>query len=499
MTPAPADPVLLIAPEGAGVRAIEPSPEARTAIDAAADANGDADIFLLRPSGARADPAWRGRRCRSHERNLESLRFACLVPPGALAARRTALEAALAEPLPPRAEGWRELTRRLCAASRVVRVAATAAALGDAPCPAFAGVQPSDVLVMGQIEVSTSLYFDFLEAAPDIAVRFRALTRLEVDAPHLAAARLVVLTRTLHRFWDEGVIAFLEAAGVPWVWFTDDNFQVLAAERGAPGFFSGPRMRRTLAGAAEVWASTPALAAALAPLHPRVKVWGPVLDPLLAGAQPAPSDRLTIAAPGGDFRVAGLAEGPIQALRGLAAAAQLRIVATAAAAAALAPELPGVEVIAMPMERSFRQFLRQWRRHAPDLVLHPAGATANAPYKCPTAAIVAGYLGAVPVVAGEPAYEGWGAPEGVFRLEEHGLAAAAALARDPAGRTDLRARLGIALAARFGDGGRSAWMMSLGRDARHSSRAVLPALGGRRAALRIAAVTRRMRDVVARP
>ena len=62
----------------------------------------------------------------------------------------------------------------------------------------------------------------------------------------------------------------------------------------------------------------------------------------------------------------------------------------------------------------FRQFVREWRRFAPDILLHPAGATSNAPYKTPTAAIVARYLGAVPVVSDEPAYQGWSEADGVL-------------------------------------------------------------------------------------
>ena len=276
------------------------------------------------------------------------------------------------------------------------------------------------VLVLGQIEVSTSLYFDFLEASPEAVVAFRAPTRLAVDGPHLVAADLVVLVRTLHRFWDEGVIAFLTAAGVPWVYFTDDNFQALAAERDASSFFTAARMRRALAGAAEVWASTPALAAALEPLHPAVKDWGPVLDPVLAVAALRPDAPLTVAIAGGDFRVGGLAGAPVSQLAAIAGRQPLRLLATPAVAQALAPQLPGAEIVTQPNERSFRQFIRQWRRHGVHILLHPAGHTANAAFKCPTAVLTAGYLGAVPVVADEPAYLGWGEPEGVVRLGDDG-------------------------------------------------------------------------------
>jgi hypothetical protein len=340
-------------------------------------------------------------------------------------------------------------------------------------CPSFASpLAGVDVLVLGQIEVSTSLYFDFLEAAPDVTVAFRAFTSLEIDAPHLAGAGLVVLVRTLHRFWDEGVVDFLKAAGVPFVWFTDDNFLVLRAEGDASAFFTPARMRRALSGAAALWASTAKLAEAHASLHPDVRVWGPVLDPLLAnGAAPADGP-LTVVLPGGDFRFIGLEGQPIERLGAMAAAEPLRVIATAAAAKAVEPELGAAEVVVMPGERSFRQFVRRWRRFGPDILLHPEGATANAPYKCPTAVLVAGYLGAAPVVADEPAYDSWGEREGVLRLGDDamGLIRAASGVRKPHWRADMGDRLSRALRRRFDGEGRVVMLREAQRAAGETPR-----------------------------
>jgi hypothetical protein len=480
---------------------IEAGADLLAAIVDAADRNPDADAFTLAVTGLAADPAWRGRRCRSHERNLESLRFSNLIPPGGLVVRRQTLRDV---GLPVAADGWREFVRRACRATRVVPVAAVVVRRrqveGETPCPGFAPPEPRPhVLVFGQIEVSTSLYFDFLEASPDVSVAFRAPTRLAVDAPHLAGADLVVLVRTLHRFWDEGVIGFLETAGMPYVYFTDDNFQALAAERGAPSFFNPKRMRRALAGAAEVWASTPALAAALEPLHGAVRVWGPVLDPVIAAPPRQPGAPLTVAIAGGDFRVSGLGGAPVRQLAALAGRGPLRLIATPAVARALVPQLPGVEIVIQPNERSFRQFVRQWRRHGVDILVHPAGATANAAYKCPTAALTAGYLGAVPVVADEPAYQGWGEAEGVVRLGEDGdgLAEVASRMDDADWRSDMCRRLAAALADGFSDEGRAGRLRSLMRQGQGDAAKILASPGflGRRAALAVAYATRRIRDL----
>ncbi len=495
------DLVFPVTPDGVPPEAAWP------ALAAAADANPDAGAFRLRARGLAAERAWRGRRCRAHERNLECLRFAHLIPPGALAARRRVIDAA-ADGLAPGlgADWWRALTRRIAATTRVADVEATVTRTARLPaepaCPSFAPrLGAVDVLVLGQIEVSASLYFDFLESAPDVTVGFRAFTSLEIDAPHLAEAGLVVLVRTLHRFWDEGVIEFLRAAGVPFVWFTDDNFLALRAEGDASAFYAAARMRRALAGAAAVWCSTERLAEAHRPLHPDVKVWGPVLDPLLRNASPPADGPLTVVLPGGDFRASGLAGEPTQRLRAMAEAEPVRLVATAAAAKALAPELGAAEIVVLPQERSFRQFVRRWMSFGPDILLHPAGATANAPFKCPTAVVVAGYLGAAPVVADEPAYDGWGENEGVLRLGDDamGLIRAASGVRKADWRADMGERLDRALARRFGGKGRELVIRAAVADAGEASRRgaaqVLgsPAFRRRRWALRLARWTRALR------
>ncbi len=498
------DLVFAIAPDG-----LPPEPVWQALADAVA-ANPDADAFRLRSHGLKPQRAWRGRRCQAHERNLESLRFAHLIAPGSLVARREAMDAAAAGLAPGLgADWWRALTRRIAATTRVVEVEAAvtrAAPLpGEPACPSFAPrLDGVDVLVLGQIEVSTSLYFDFLEAAPGVTVAFRAFTSLAVDAPHLAGARLVVLVRTLHRFWDEGVIDFLRAAGVPFVWFTDDNFLALRAEHDASAFYTAGRMRRALAGAQAVWCSTERLAEPHRTVHPDVKVWGPVLDPLLKAGAPPQDGPLTVVLPGGDFRASGLEGEPIQRLAAMAAAEPIRVVATAAAGKALAPELGAADVVVLPLERSFRQFVRNWRSFGPDILLHPEGATTNAPFKCPTAVIVAGYLGAAPVVADEPAYDGWGDTEGVLELggDAMGLIRAASGVRKPDWRADMDARLTRALARRFGGEGRAAMIQATiagaGETVRRGAAQVLAAaeFRRRRLARRLAYATRGFRTLI---
>ena len=484
-------------------------------LTAATVVDPNADAFRLEVKGLAPDPLWRGRRCGSHERNLESFRFANLAPFGGLLARREALLAALAD-LPADAgdDWWRIVCRRIGQAGRIadldVTVRRRARMDGELAAPGFATLPraAARVLVLGQIEVSTSLYFDFLEAMPDLSVAFRPLTRLALDAPVLASADLVILVRELHRFWDEGVIDFLDAAGVPYVWFTDDNFLALKAEGEARAFYALPRMQRALAGAVAVWTSTDTLAAAHLWLHPHVSVWRPVLDPFLHRPPPAPSGPLTIALPGGDFRLPGLVGPPLDRLREIAEGPGLRLVVTPAGGEMLRQALPRAETVVLPLDRSFRQHIRTWRRFSPDILLHPAGVTANAPFKTPTAAIVAGYLGAVPVVADEPAYQGWGEMDGVLRLgvDGEGLALAAQQVRQFDWRADMQLRLAGALTARFGADGRVRRLMDLARPSpRRNALAVSqnildsPQFARRQVARRLIRLARALSDRVRPP
>ena len=161
--------------------------------DAAAGAIPTPARFASSAHGLTPERAWRGRRCQVHERNLESLRFAHLIAPGALVVRRELIDAAAAGLAPGLgADWWRALTRQIAATSRVADVddgrrphgaASPASRPVRASRPRLDGV---DVLVFGQIEVSTSLYFDFLESAPG---RHRRLPRLHQPRHRRAASR----------------------------------------------------------------------------------------------------------------------------------------------------------------------------------------------------------------------------------------------------------------------------------------------------------------------
>jgi hypothetical protein len=483
-------------------------------ICAVASTCGDAGVLTLPIGGFPRDRAWRGRRCRGHERNVESLRFASLFPLGSFLVRRNLLRDLCAAGLP--ADRWWSW-RLVATLSRSVRFQTTTTAAvtrgrplrGEPPQPAFlppdilapeAQSKPR-VLVFGKVDVSVSLYFDFLRELTSISVGYRQRTRLSADAPHLAAASLVILVRDLDRFWDEGVIDFLDRAGVPYVFFWDDYFITLRAERRASIFFTEARIRRALRGARALWASTPALAEVSAPLHERVEVWSPARDSVLEAALTRPGPVLAVAVAGGDFRLGGLRTRFLDTLEAAAVRAPVRLLVRPSAVPALADKARGVSLIAAPTDESFPQFIRAWRAAGVDILLHPEGDTRGTPFKCPTSAFVAHYLGAVPVVAPEPAYADWSQADGVL-VEGAGhteLAAAIEAASDSDWRQAMSGRLAQTIARRFCGKTQARLLLSHLREApdaatqaRRLAEARRPGLAGRKVWRRVVRDWRRL-------
>jgi hypothetical protein len=66
--------------------------------------------------------------------------------------------------------------------------------------------------------------------------------------------------------------------------------------------------------------------------------------------------------------------------------------------------------------RSFKQFILNWRRLAPNVVVHPPGRSANIDFKTANAILCSYYLGAVPIVFEESAYADWNEDDGVVKV-----------------------------------------------------------------------------------
>lgn len=267
-----------------------------------------------------------------------------------------------------------------------------------------------------QRSASLSLYLDGLP--PELAAEIAILppSRLETDFPVLAGAGLVVFVRGFEDFWRSGLIAALERIGVPCAWFSDDDFSALRGEQTGFGFYSPQRVSTFAARMVALIGTTAALCDRLSAYRPNVLHWPCVLNETLLPALPTEVDPGPAASPGvafvgGAFRVDGLKRLVLPALDVLSGA-HLTVVEGPAA------KIAGVRVL--PFQHDFNQFIAAWRVIAPDILVHPPGRTRNIGNKGPGILLTALYLGAVPIVADEPALREFGADQGVWRATNAG-------------------------------------------------------------------------------
>lgn len=290
---------------------------------------------------------------------------------------------------------------------------------------------PGPIVFHGAHDASLSLYLDGLGGAVDVHPPGDPARDME----RLGRAGLVVHVRGFGRVVRSGLDAELARRGIPRAWFTDDDLTALRGDQPGFGFYGEDRVRRFAAGMAALIGTTPALCARLGAFHGRVLSWPCVLDPTLL---PAPAPRRAgpprLAVIGGGFRAPGLRDAVLPALDALPGHALF----VAGELSRLVPQ-----AARMAFQSDFRAFVAHWRALAPDIVLHPPGRSANLPMKGPGALLAALYLGAVPVVADEPAFAGLGPAQGVERVPGDAAAWRAALLRlaDPSVREAYRDRL----------------------------------------------------------
>lgn len=322
----------------------------------------------------------------------------------------------------------------------------------DEPVPACtllpltrAGTRPFDpdsptVVVYGASEASALLYFDAFSRCAGLNLRFLRPSAPIADLPWQVAASAVIIVRNLEPHLKTGLLGVLNRVGVPVFWFVDDDFVSLAEDGYASfAFYRSPGFSEAMTLLDGVIASTPQLAASLRRRMPERPTVG-VLPPRLATHWPirtAPGTGIGLI--GGAFRGGELQREFLPAVGELPP--PVRIVASDN----LRPFLGNLAVEWEPFEADFLTFLHRWFRLAPAILLHPPGRTRNLPNKSIATLIVAHALSAVPLVADEPAFEGWGEEQGVLRLEPGHWAAALRRGSDPEMAADLRRRLAVAL------------------------------------------------------
>jgi hypothetical protein len=262
------------------------------------------------------------------------------------------------------------------------------------------------ILIYGRITASTSLYFEGVPA--DIAARLRFLEPGDLfsDMPWLCAADLVVVVRGFEHALVTGAVDLLEEIGTPMLWFTDDDFMALAHEAPSLGYYTSDAVRSFARRMSGIGVTSKNLADTLSGYHENVLAFPCVLDrdlwlkrPAVAASPPRG------AAFGGAFRRPSFVSDVLPAAR----ATGLDVYA----GSNLARGQIGVRTIGARSD--FRQFVLEWQRLAPMVVLHPYGETANIANKSLGSILTVAYLGAVPIVGHEPAYADVGEAEGVLK------------------------------------------------------------------------------------
>ena len=295
------------------------------------------------------------------------------------------------------------------------------------------------ILLYGEVEASISLYFDGLPTEVQQRLRFLTPSSPMLDLPHLLAASLVVLVRGFEGPTRAGTLDVLDAMGVPYAWFVDDNVLALRQDQDGFEYYSADRVAAFVARTRGVLASTPTLAAALAPFGRPVLHWPCLFDPSLAGSAASDGEPPALGIVGGSFRRDSLLKHVLPALHRADPTGRM----TLHARFDLIRGVEDARIRPAPMEPSFRQFVHAWRNHGVGVLLHPAGDAANMPFKSPATLLAARYLGAVAVVARETAYAGLGRAEGVC-IAEPDVASWEKEIRDlthPAARFELFSRL----------------------------------------------------------
>lgn len=259
------------------------------------------------------------------------------------------------------------------------------------------------ILVYGRLGASTSLYFDGLPMAERARIRMLEPGDLFSDLHWLAAASLVIVVRGFEFAERNGALDLLLELGTPVLWFTDDDFIVLGRDSASLGHYRAETVRRFAARLVGIVTTSAPLAGALAHYHRDVTIMPLAADPVLLARRPAvPGHRAAVV--GGGFRAKALRDVVAPAAR----AEGVRLIVPAGL-----PHAP-FDALRLPFEGDFAQFVFRWQAEAPFALLHPQGDSANIANKSRGTLLVAAYLGAVPIVAQEPAYHGLAEEDGVL-------------------------------------------------------------------------------------
>jgi hypothetical protein len=303
------------------------------------------------------------------------------------------------------------------------------------------------VAVVAEVNASSSLCFDGLPERSRRHLLFVNPNGRELLLQHvLARSDAVILVRQVLDPRFELIARWCTSMQVPLYYLIDDNFIVLREEVPKLARYTEERIARALEHFAGVLCTSAALADYFRALAPRadVQTIGPVFDATklakMRKLAAAPGRALRVGFIGGEFRHRSLEADVLPALAALSTDLAVEVFSRG--------PLPDAdrwpfETTAVPFIHSFDGFLTSWRPLGIDVLVHPRGDTVNIDYKTSSVLLSALYLGAVPIVGGDPAFHDLGEAHGVLRADGDRASWESALRRAgaPERRRELLSRL----------------------------------------------------------
>lgn len=316
--------------------------------------------------------------------------------------------------------------------------------------------------VAGYLEATIPLCFDGLQERFGGSIKIIDLGAAEhVLAQQILLCDAVIISRWLFEPAAERAIRLCEDAGIDLYYLADDNPIVLAREHPEYSQYSLAGVKSALQGFRAVMATSPALADYYKAngLHQNLQMFGPILDRATLGkmhriGRERRQSGLRVGFAGGEFRHHDLQLSVYPALQKLSERMAVELVAretSGAKGTALPAPPPPIAWRPVPFSLSYDDFLQNWRALGIDVLVHPRGTTANIAYKTNSILLTAFYLGAVPIVSDEPAFDGIGEMEGVLKASvgPDGFTAALERVLAPAYRDEMLRRLEMFCVARF--------------------------------------------------
>lgn len=247
----------------------------------------------------------------------------------------------------------------------------------------------------------------------------------EINFTNILTASLVIIVRYLPSSFF--LIEKLNYMGVPWAYFIDDNFTLLA-EEGYAGlyWYSHKNLKYHLSSAVAVLTATKSLQAYYRKynLHDNIMLTPPIIShDLIKGSNNLRQSRcrttrqLNVAMIGGQFRHKFFLEEILPALIQLSESINIALWSTCDINTSF--QLPNRFTIhKMGREENYIQLILKLSAIGVDLIVHPYGITNNLLYKTDSIVLTARYLHANILVADEPCFKDINESNGILKMKK---------------------------------------------------------------------------------